>query len=373
MLPPADISGLRPASLVEAPSPVEASADARQELYQRFAQIAVGSKLQADVLSLINDGTFLVQVADTNVRMSLPADTRVGDSLSLTLLGTDPRPTFLLDTEAESTTTNLSSAAQLITDILQNAEDQNAPAVLKGKAPLAPSPAALLSDSYGQQLATTLHDMLSTSGLFYESHIQEWMTGQRTIADLMEEPQAQASKLLSFKAETLVQAVQNEAQPRASEHTSLATPANTQLSQHVQSLPLNADTIIHNRGDNIMSTESMQMINLQLHTLEHNQVVWRGELFPGQQLEWEINEDNSRGSAGQEQSAWQSSVRFKLPTLGTVSATIHLLGDRVHIQINTQTEGVANTLQAYGSKLSDALAAAGSPLDSLLIKKDGNA
>ncbi|MES2934464.1 MAG: flagellar hook-length control protein FliK, partial [Pseudomonadota bacterium] len=98
---------------------------------------------------------------------------------------------------------------------------------------------------------------------------------------------------------------------------------------------------------------------------------WQGELFPGQPLEWEISDDTPENKADQSEpeKSWNSTVRFTLPTLGSVSATIRLSGEHVQVLVNTANEETAMTLRSHGKLLADALDSAGSTLDSLLVKR----
>ena len=99
-------------------------------------------------------------------------------------------------------------------------------------------------------------------------------------------------------------------------------------------------------------------------------MLWRGEAWPGQAMEWEVGEDTPEGNSRDMPSSWRSEVRFELPTLGTVAATIRLTGERLHVQIHAGTEASASSLRAHGAQLSAALDAAGIPLDSLMVKQD---
>ena len=63
-------------------------------------------------------------------------------------------------------------------------------------------------------------------------------------------------------------------------------------------------------------------------------------------------------------------MRFQMPTLGTVSATVRLVGERVQIQVRTANEDTAALLRMHGGALSSALDAAGSPLEHLAVKTD---
>ena len=63
-------------------------------------------------------------------------------------------------------------------------------------------------------------------------------------------------------------------------------------------------------------------------------------------------------------------MRFELPRLGKVSATLHLSGNRVAVQVQAASEATADLLRANGGQLALALEAAGSPLDSLRVSRD---
>src|SRR6185312_593136 len=191
MLPRTDSLGTRSATAaVEAPLPVAAGTDARQEVYHRLAQIPLGEQLKVEVLKQLEDGTYLVRVADTQAKMVLPNGTRVGDSLLMTMLAAQPRPTFLLDGEAGSASTQLSAAGRLITALLRVAEQQNSPTDVTGKTPLLAA-ARLLAPADGpSRLEAALQRALTSSGLFYESHLEDWLNGTRTAGELAGEPQA---------------------------------------------------------------------------------------------------------------------------------------------------------------------------------------
>ncbi len=60
-------------------------------------------------------------------------------------------------------------------------------------------------------------------------------------------------------------------------------------------------------------------------------------------------------------------MRFRFAMLGEVSATVTLVGDQVHLQMQTDTHDAATTLRAYAGQLEQAMEAAGAPLSSLTI------
>lgn len=388
MIPRADITNtVQPVAAVVAPTSIVSVADAREEAFSRLAQIAIGQQLQGKVLSTYNDGSYLVRIANTAARMVLPTATKTGDSLLLTMVSKDPRPTFLLtetspDTEEdasvslsvagkamekdlqslkttpqglptivgrngllsdedakqaaqnspaapESTKTSLSSAGKLVDALLHASEESDLPTAIKPSAPLVSNP------TNTSQLAGALHDSIALSGTFYESHVAAWAEGRRPLSELQKEPQAQ-----------LAQQVQSSS---TSDLLNSADPAHTQLGQ---------------------------IINLQLNALEQQRLAWHGEVWPGQHMEWEVNRDASESPQQNEQDSgptpsWHSVVRFNFANLGSVSASIHLIGQQIHMQVRTDSDVTAAALRANGSMLSDAMAAAGSSLDSLIVKQDG--
>jgi len=340
MLPRADLTSIRPVAAIDAPRPLVTVADARQDTLALLSRIALGQQVRATVLSMLEDGSALARVADAVVRLNLPVQAKVGDTLQLIKAGTEPRPTFLLAPGAQAeggATTTVSAAGRLIDHLLQNARRDGAPAALQGNAPLLKS-----AQMPPAQIATALRTALEFSGLFYESHLAQWTSGHRTLPDVLREPQAQEARQLAAQA----------AQAGAAR---TAEPA--------------ADA---------PARQTTQLIPLQLETLEQQRVLWRGELWPGQPLEWEIGrDDGSEDDGGQQRAAgtdaepaWHSVVRFELPRLGKVSAALRLAGDRLQLQLRTETDDAALALRRHGGQLSEALAAAGSTLESLKVQRD---
>jgi hypothetical protein len=387
MLQRADITGARPVILVEAADPAASLGDAKQEALARLSQLALGKEFQAQVLSRLADGTYLVQIDDAVAGMKLPPGTQTGDILDLTLLATEPRATFLLGKPSDTSTTSLSPAGRLLTNLLQLAQEDGAPpAALVGKTPLLAHP-----DAPTAQIATALRQALSFSGLFYESHVAQWANGTRPMVELLNEPPV---KLLNSPPAQSPTPAPGTPSQLSSPHPAMQTAELDQLLNNVrqwaegkQALPnavqehklslLDADSgnAAPMRQDATLTTEGAKLLSLQLDVLEQRRIVWHGELFPGQPLEWEISDDTPRHgqetSQGDEARTWQSTVRFSLPLLGTVSATISLTGEHVRVQVQTASEESAATLRSHGGLLAQALEAAGSKLDALQVSHDG--
>lgn len=376
MLPRADISGTRPVVLIEASTPANAVGSTRQESIDRLAQLTLGKEYQAQVLSRLSDGSFLVKIDDAVASMKLPAGSKAGDALDLTLLATQPRPTFVLGKAEAGATTSLSNAGRLIGNMLQLAQQDGTPTAVIGKTPLVATPGAS-----APQIANALQNAVAFSGLFYESHVAQWAAGARPASDLLLEPAAKLSNASLTAATTTGQpaAVDTNGNDLGRLMTNVrewvgGERALTDLlnTSHTKQTDPDSATPLLGKQQDMPGNESVKLISLQLDTLEQRRIMWQGELFPGQPLEWEISDDTPEQKPDQSEpeKTWNSSVRFSLPSLGSVSATIRLSGEHIQIQVNTANEEIASTLRNHGKLLADALDSAGSTLDSLLIKAD---
>lgn len=363
MLPRAELNTNRPPAALEASTATVSSTDSRLEIFRRLTQIAIGRELQATVESALDDGTFLVKVADSAARMALPVGTRIGDTLSMIFVAREPRPTFLLAQAQGSAPAQLSAAARFVSQLVQNS-DQNGAAAVLARTPLLSSPSGMESE----RVAAALRNSVAASGLFYESHLHEWISGSRPAGDLAREPQAQLAGANALNPE-LARLATSMRELGDGVHKLMHLLRDAQL-QPANPLHTDADVIAQAQNPLLsLEPEAARLINLQLGILENQQIRWQGELWPGQKLEWEIEEDKpDGGQQSPEESTWTSTVRFELPHLGQVSATVRLSGEHVQVQIGTIDDNIAKSLREHGSTLANALDAAGTSLDSLLVK-----
>lgn len=432
MLPRVD-TNIRPIAAIEAPSAAAIIGATKQEAASRFERLEIGKQIQGEILSRLNDGTFFVKLAGATARMALPQNSKVGESIPLTLVALTPRPTFLLETghgnatttatfsrqdliqnfigapkgeapalsnkdadleasvsyvleteqnqhnsavpgkpiadtasnipaeqlransllaskvltdtpigklaeqaetNASSTPTNLSDTGRLINKILLQAQQQGAPSALIGKTPLLNNAEEL---KHPDKLASHLQQTISSSGIFYEAHVANWLEGKMTRADLMREPQAQ----LGNSAANIANAATTP-----EDHTTLA-----------------------------------QMIHLQLDVLEQQKITWQGQLLPGLPFDWEItqqdrqaqSESESKAESDEPEASWQSVIRFELPHLGVVAATMNFHAGQLQLFLRSDTDDTVHILKEHSLELMQALDGAGAPLASLQVKRDEQA
>jgi len=297
-------------------------------------QDALDNALRRDaLLSTGLDNLVSLDPASVNINIATRSDAVAEVSTLPSALNVNPQ-----EDATNATKAFLSDAGLLIDQLLHLALRENLPVSVQGQKPILASPPV-----HGdlQQTATALKNTLGQSGLFYESHIGEWVNNERSLASLMQEPQAQ------FSTVQMASVTSNEP------------------------VPSHSATILDN-----FNSSMAQVVSQQLNVLEQNRIVWQGEIWPGQQMAWEVSEDTSgERRAGQEdeaepQAVWTSNLRFDLPHLGVVAAKVNWSGGHVQVQVHAANQPAASSLQAQGAQLANALGSAGCTLDALQVRVD---
>ncbi|MCX7168875.1 MAG: flagellar hook-length control protein FliK [Proteobacteria bacterium] len=141
----------------------------------------------------------------------------------------------------------------------------------------------------------------------------------------------------------------------AAEH--LQAPAGPQ-----NSLPQTAATI---------PDELRPLVQQQLDAAGTQRLIWHGEVWPGQTMEWRVEWDGERNpdSSQSEPEPWSTTLRLTTPRLGELEAAIRLGAGGVHIALAAPSDSSVSDLRNGAPKLEQALAAAGVPLRGLTIKQ----
>jgi hypothetical protein len=321
--PPAALNGIDP---VAALKPV---GGARGEAQRFLLQLDTGQVVSARVEAELPDGSFKVQLAGRELRMALPGYVAAGDTLELTFVSNDPRPTFALRDPQAAGAPRLSAAGRLVATMMTQ---PGRPAVLAAATNTAPLLAALPAN--GAALSASLEQTLTQSGLFYEAHQAEWLAGKHDLAQLRTEPQA------SF------------AQSPRQLPALLADDA-------VVAAPL-AGTATAPRTEQLPQSEGSALLQQQLAALESGKIVLQLEVWPRQWVQWEIEEkvQQSPPEPGTP-SSWQTRLRLDLPRLGELNAVLTLDSKGVQIRLDSASAASAALLLDQRACLHAALAEAG--------------
>lgn len=342
-------------------------------------ELAVGQTFTARIQEEMPQNLFKALVAGKTVTLQLPEGAKPGDTLELVVVDRTSKLFIaqLAAQPAQAGATNetyphatFSAAAQLIGSLLPKEGETPQPAQLNRGQPLVTQPPLRGSD-----LAPALAKAVMESGVFYEAHQAQWIAGQRPFEQLLQEPQAftslpgalprqshQTSAGLGADEPVMVE-------PRSARANSLlqrlfGSEAHTEPAATANP----AAPSVHS-----MPEELRPIVQQQLDAVATLRLVWHGEAWPNQPLDWEIvREDEQRPTTDAEKDAilWRTRLRLDTPRLGHVDASLQLTADGVRMTIATPVGATAADLQEAGPELAAALEAAGVPLLSFAVKHE---
>lgn len=371
---PADVASRLRLITQDQPAPTQPLIPSKA-LTDVLSNLVPGQRLIAEIQMLLPNGTYRAMVAQREVTLALPFSAQAGDALELEVIDTDGQVSLAFvakqtpageQAKADSVPTRLSPTGQLIGNLLSDidAEGKRAsPAPLNNNRPLVDkmpeSPAALVP---------ILKEALSKSGLFFESHQARWVQGQVDTATLLEHPQGKLSPRLPQESASLP----HQTQPTPL-HKDAASPATAQAPETREQLAAQqaaektAAPSAPRQG--AVAPELMPIVQQQLDALSTQSYLWQGQIWPGQQMQWEIVEEDGGQREGEdgEKQQWTTRLQLTLPNLGGISATLRLRSAS-DIEIELAADSPAqNTLRAAGEDLRQQLAVAGLKLNLLDI------
>ncbi len=317
MLKQTDIASVNPVARILPVLAVDSIASIRQELGDRATQFVKGQEYFAHVLSKVGDTAYNVKVESgdlkgTILKMDLGAAAKAGQTITLRYMHNNPVPTFLLasiPSNIAGSTTEISTAANLIGHYLQQAESDGVTTRFQATAVVSHSP------TNPQVMAQDLKNAVSNSGLFYESHLSDLVQSNQSLTAIKQEPQNQANAPIA----------------------------------------------------NLMSQ--------QLAILENQRMSWQGEVWTGQKMDWDVNQQQGKGgeedavqaSQANEDRPISSELTLHLPHLGKVSARITLADGRMRVNILADQPETLERLTAKRLNLADAISKNGQQLDTLTV------
>ncbi|MBK1679967.1 flagellar hook-length control protein FliK [Rhodocyclus tenuis] len=363
---PADIGGRTQLLTDPALKPVT-PATPSQEISDKLSGLTSGQRVTAQIQALLPNGTYRAIVAQRDVTLALPFAAKSGDMLELEVVENNGKMALAVvsrqgsaatdATGKEAVATTLSRTGQLIADLFsgpQSSRGGSAALPLNGGQPLSNTPPASAAE-----LLPQLKQAISQSGMFYESHQRGWVEGRVDKEQLLLEPQGRLSPAIREAA------------------GSTLTPANTgngsNLSGAREALLSSATAnntaapAASNPPATQVAPETVQIVRQQLDSLATQQFNWQGQIWPGQQMNWQIAEEPRRddspdqqgGGIDDEAPEWRTQMRLTLPRLGEIDARIGLRGNGIRLDIAAGDAETQATLQAAVAELQQQLNRAG--------------
>lgn len=303
-----------------------------------------GQQLRGEVLAALGGGRFTVQVAGQMLEFLMPKGTRRGDMINLFFITEELRQTFLMVRFGRAGDSRVSDTGRWLSAFLSGASTRaNTPAALGLLRTLLAGPT-----SDAPLLGRLLQQGLRESGLFYESHLARWFGGDYPLDEILKEPQGRLSSRLA-------QTGGSDALPTAELARAGVRSGSTDI---IEALFNKVGASMSHEG--IADQRSLPIVGEQLSSLQNSQLLFRGDLFPGQHMEWKVAErEAGRNSAGGRERSWETGVTVNLPHLGPVTAQLSLDGTRIAVKLKVERGDSVPVLEAGRGRLVEQLEGAG--------------
>jgi hypothetical protein len=290
--------------------PVEVQQRAGSQL-----QLNPGQQVKAEIIANLPNNLYLARIAGEMFKLEIPLNVQPGETLEMTLLSSDPRITFQVRPEGAAESVSLSSMGKWLAGVVRDAPSL----------PLLQGVLLEHPEQGPELLGERLKAALTQSGLFYESHLARWAAGGFPLADLLKEPQGK-------------------------------------LSRAARRDPEGADAP---RGEGgIADSRTLPLVKEQLHLLNTGVLVWRGEAWPGQEMELAV----TRRDADEGGEEIEANLLVGLARLGQVQTRLRFGASGLSLEFSCEREGAAELLRERGAELKQALSAKGLQLTRMVAK-----
>lgn len=292
--------------------PVATIGQPTQDLAFREAQFIKGQDYFAHIIAKpdAKQNLYHVNVDGALLKMELGPSVQVGQTLLLKYMSASPVPTFMLAASVNNQATgeaHISDAGRLINHYLADSDSQ-AKAAFQANSVVSHTP------QIPALMAQGLKHALTNSGLFYESHLAEYMQGGRDLSLIQQEPQ--------------------------------------------------------NRHLHIDGAQAA-LVSQQLSILENQRIVWQGEVWPGQKMDWKVKVEDQQPHAEYQEKETDapisSEITLHLPQLGKVTAKIQLVDGKMRIQLQADQMQTVSTLKQESGHLAEAIHSLGQKLSGLSV------
>lgn len=280
-------------------------------------QLNPGQQVKAEIIANLPNNLYLARVAGEMYKLEIPLNVQPGETMDMTFVSAEPRITFqFLPQPQGGASVQLSSLGKWLASVANDAS--SLPADLE---PLIESP---VQDP--ALLAGRLKEALTQGGLFYESHLAQWVAGSLKLEEILKEPQGKLSRLTGREC---------------ADHPEGAQDAG------------------------FADSRTLPLIKEQLLLFNSGVLFWKGEAWPGQGMEISITGRDTGDDA-----AVEANLSLKLPHLGGVDARLSFGKEGLSLDLVCEQPGVSTILRQGRDELRVALASAGLHL-TRLAAKDG--
>jgi hypothetical protein len=349
-------------------------------------ELQIGQSFTARIQEVLPENAYRALVAGKMLTLQLPEGAKPGDLMELVVIDRTAKvviaqqaPKALVEGAQEAYPfARLSAAGQMIGKLLVPEGETPTPAPLNRGEPLLPRPPASAQD-----LLPALKSAVTQSGLFYESHQAQWVTGKLPLANLLHEPQGRLSAPDLLTAHRIAPEAASARAAELAANVPRATGTTTLLAGLFGGEEAAAKASATSGGVSPASTFSQSqaipeelrpLVQQQLDAAASQRLMWHGEVWPGQNMDWQIEWERPEGEGGNaaedEAGRWRTTLSLTTPRLGQVDAVLQLEPTGIRIALATPYGAIAADLRDEIPALAAALGEAGVPLLAVQVKHE---
>ncbi len=235
-----------------------------------------------------------------------------------------------------TTETELSPAARIISQILKEQSGQAQGAQVRSpKALIDLQQLSVFPTALSTQLANAIRHQVQNSGLFYESHLANWLNGKMSLDEIKLEPQARLSASISQNTDTSQLGSRNNEQEKIT-----------------------------------------QLVSQQLNFLDQQRLHFQGLLTAGVPFHWIVDGNDHSASRQTAQTSeepersWHSRLEIELPELGKIVITFALQQNKLDLTLKGNKNDTITTLNARFPELLSMMRATGTDITSYKSMQD---
>gem|GEM_PF-509477 len=313
-----------------------------------------GEHMRGEVTASLGNGRFLVQMGIAVFEFIMPKGVKKGDKFNFFFISDDPKPTFLMTRSSgagEARVSETGKWASALAELVSEKSTESVASGLTGR--VLDSPPRDAAEVSGR-----LQRGISGSGIFYESHLARWFGGEYELEEIMKEPQA---KLLGHTSSS----GREDMETLTGVLRSLVQEGTREAAEHAVRLAISAG-----KDESLpVKREGVRLVREQLETLRSGEIMYRGELFPGQNIEWRIAErDAGKREKRKSDRKWESGMELELPLLGKIGVKISLDRKSLTVAIEAADPSTAERLENGKERLAGQLEAAGLPASAIGVR-----
>jgi hypothetical protein len=176
------------------------------EIPSDLPELRPGQTFNARIQETLPDNTYRALVAGKQLTLQLPEGAKPGDQLELVVIDRSAKVVIARQVEGSTTTADatapyayakFSPAARMIGQLLPADGEAAPPVQLNRGQPLLTQPPQ--AQSAAATLAPILGKAVTQSGMFYEAHQAQWVSGKLPLEQLLQEPQGLRSSPAAFR------------------------------------------------------------------------------------------------------------------------------------------------------------------------------